>query len=125
MESQERSEWVRELRELYQAYDEAAPQYRKGRWTKVFQLDSVKELFELPLQHEQFEYDTVNKRDDIWTRITSKSYIAVLDKEEQHKLYEKIENVLEDPTYQLPKHDSHDTFTFPHDTDLFWCSSKK
>ncbi|KAL0581474.1 hypothetical protein ABG067_008450, partial [Albugo candida] len=43
MESQERSEWVKRIRELYQVYDEAAPQYRKGNWTKVFQLDSIKE----------------------------------------------------------------------------------
>lgn len=127
MESQERSEWVARIRELYQAYDSAAPQYRKNRWQNVFKLSSIHDLFQLPLQHQQFIFDTTDtKRNDIWTRVKSKSYIAVLDEQEQQKLFEKIDAVLEDPKYNLPKKDDNvNTFTFCHDTDLFWCYKKE
>lgn len=125
MESQERSQWVAKLRELYQAFDSTAPQYRYGHWKNVFETDEAKQMYKLPLEHEQFVYDTQAKRGDVWTRITSKSYIAVLDKQEQDTLKEKVEQVLDDPQYSLPaKGDDQTVFIYPHDTDMYWCYKK-
>lgn len=110
MESK-RSPWVAKLRDLYEAFDGTAPQYRLGHWKNVF--EKANELY-TPLKHETFQYDTTAKKSDVWTRITSKSYIAILDKQKQDELYEKVKNVLNE--YQLE-----DEFIYPLDTDMYWC----
>lgn len=121
MESKERSEWVAKLRSLYETYDGSAPQYRMGYWKNVFDTTEAKELYRLPLQHKRFEFDTKVKRSDVWTRISSKSYIAILDKLEQDKLHAKVEQVLNE--YDLPLNDD-ELFKYPADTDMYWCYKK-
>ena len=126
MESQERSEWVFRIRALYQAYEDGAPQYRKGHWKKVFETNEAQALYTFPLQHQVFQFDTPAKRADIWTRVMSKSYIAILEEKEQEILKNDIENVLEDPKYGLPKNQDLQTeLIYPHDTDMYWCNVKK
>ncbi|GAA5797093.1 hypothetical protein HPULCUR_002472 [Helicostylum pulchrum] len=119
MESKERSEWVAKLRSLYEAYDGSAPQYRMGYWKNVFDTPEAKSMYQLPLQHKRFEFDSMAKRSDVWTRITSKSYIAILDQIEQDKLQVKVEQVL-DEYDGIPKNDDK-VFTYPADTDMYWC----
>ncbi|CEI86247.1 hypothetical protein RMCBS344292_00690 [Rhizopus microsporus] len=118
MESRERCEWLAKLRDLYEQYEKSAPQYRHGRWKNVFETDEAKSLYRLPLEHQQFANDTPVVRSTPWTRILSKSYIAVLDKGEQECLRQKVEKVLDD--YHLPKDDS-EPFILRHDTDLYYC----
>lgn len=128
MESKERSEWVAKLRALYEQFDGAAPQYRKGYWKKAFESPEASAMYDdlPPLKHKRFEFDTLAKRGDIWTRILSKSYIAILDDEKKEALRKNVEAVLEDPQYALPKNgDLETTFTYPHDTDMYWCYKKK
>ncbi|CAO3656467.1 unnamed protein product [Mucor hiemalis] len=125
MESQERSEWVARMRALYQQFDGAAPQYRMGYWKRVFESPQATAMYDLPLQHRRFEFDTLAKRGDIWARIQSKSYIAILDNDARETLRDQIEAVLEDPQYGLPKNgDVETTFTYRHDTDMYWCYKK-
>ncbi|KAF1806379.1 S-adenosyl-L-methionine-dependent methyltransferase [Mucor lusitanicus] len=124
MESRERSEWVAKLRDLYQVYDGAAPQYRMGHWKKVFDTEDAQALYTLPLQHKQFIFDVPAKRDHIWPRIMSKSYIAILDQERCDKLHQDVEAVLEDPQYKLPKSGSEEEFIYCHDTDMYWACKK-
>ncbi|KAG2228374.1 hypothetical protein INT48_009342 [Thamnidium elegans] len=119
MESKERSEWVAKLRPLYEAYDGSAPQYRMGYWKNVFDTPEAKSTYQLPLQHKRFEFDSKVKRSDVWTRITSKSYIAVLDQIEQDKLQVKVEQVLNEYD-DIPKNDD-ELFIYPADTDMYWC----
>lgn len=126
MESKERSEWVAKLRALYEQFDGAAPQYRKGHWKKVFASPEAMAMYDNLLQHKQFKFDTSAKRGEIWARILSKSYIAILDDEQKEDLRKNVEAVLEDPHYALPKNgDLETTFTYPHDTDMYWCYKKK
>lgn len=112
MESK-RASWVAKLRDLYEAFDDAAPQYRKGHWKHVF--DEAGDLYTTPLQHETFQYDTPAKKSDVWTRITSKSYIAILDKQTQEDLHEKVKRVIDELDEE---------FIYPHDTDMYWCYKK-
>ncbi|KAG2204974.1 hypothetical protein INT47_002598 [Mucor saturninus] len=113
MESK-RSPWVAQLRDLYEAYDGSAPQYRLGYWKHVF--NEATDLY-TPLQHETFQHDTLAKKSDVWTRITSKSYIAILDNHTQDILHEKVQRVIDE--YQLE-----DEFIYPLDTDMYYCYKK-
>lgn len=103
---------------MYEAYDGAAPQYRKGYWKQVFEIEEAKELYKLPLQHKQFMYDVPANVEDIWPRILSKSYIAILDQETRDKLHAEVQKVLDD---ELPKEG---TIIYRHDTDMYWCQKK-
>lgn len=51
----------------------------------------------------------------------SKSYIAVLDKEEADRLREQVEDTLDHPDFSLPKRHSQEDILYKHDTDLYWC----
>ena len=76
-------------------------------------------LFQLPLQHAHFDYNMLFAREMIMPRILSKSYIAVLDKDEQAKLTARVNAVLDDPAYEFTCDDD-GRFFYPHDTDLYW-----
>ncbi|KAI8373470.1 S-adenosyl-L-methionine-dependent methyltransferase [Choanephora cucurbitarum] len=115
MESQERSSWVAAMRKIYEMYDAKAPQYRKGNWKKIFETEEAKQLYTLPLQAKQFTNDYPVKREQIWSRILSKSYIAVLEQEETDKLHDLVESTLDQ--FDLPSGD----VLYKHDTDLYWC----
>ena len=81
-------------------HDAKAPQYRKGNWKKIFETEEAKQLYTLPLQARQFTNDYPVKREQIWSRILSKSYIAVLEQEERDKLHDLIESTLDQ--FDLP-----------------------
>ncbi|KAG0747287.1 hypothetical protein G6F57_007487 [Rhizopus arrhizus] len=121
LESRDRSEWIGKLRDLYEQHELSAPQYRHGKWKDVFNTEEAKSLYTLPLQHQRFNNDIPTVRSLVWTRILSKSYVAILNEEEQEKLHQKVEKVMND--YQFPA-DDNETFIYRHDTDLFWCQKK-
>ncbi|CAO3680584.1 unnamed protein product [Umbelopsis vinacea] len=124
MESQERSKWVAELREIYQKHDADVPQYRKGTWKEVFYEEEAAQLFHLPLQHRQFTNDfPVDGKEVIWQRIKSKSYVAVLDPQKQQKLQQDIYAVLDDPSNEFTQTaDGH--YIYPHECDLYWAERR-
>ncbi|KAI8980511.1 S-adenosyl-L-methionine-dependent methyltransferase, partial [Pilobolus umbonatus] len=121
MESKERCEWVRRLRDYYEVYDGTAPQYQKGTWKHVFKTEKAEALFH-PLQHRRFPFDTPTKRSDIWTPIQSRSYAAIVDEKSQNQLHEDVEKVINDPQYDLPKDDT--PFIYNPVTDMYWTSKK-
>ncbi|KAI9015767.1 S-adenosyl-L-methionine-dependent methyltransferase [Phycomyces nitens] len=122
MESKERSEWVADIRKIYEAYDEAAPQYRKGRWRKVFETEEAKKLFELPLHELTFSNDFNVPTNHVFERVLTKSYIAILSDEEKAKLRQDIQAKLIPEKGFVPKDGK---ILYPHDTDLAWCVGKK
>ncbi|KAG1473601.1 hypothetical protein G6F56_000861 [Rhizopus delemar] len=121
MESRERSEWIAKLRDEYEKYEESAPQYRHGKWKNAFDTEKARSLYQLPLQHKRFSNDIPAVRSNVWTRILSKSYIAVLDIEQQEKIKKNVEKIMSE--YSFPPNDN-ETFIYAHDTDLFWCQKK-
>ncbi|CAM0137389.1 hypothetical protein VKS41_003253 [Umbelopsis sp. WA50703] len=124
MESQERSKWVKELREVYQLHDSEVPQYRKGRWRNVFDTEEAARLYELPLNHRLFTNDFhVKGKEVVWQRIKSKSYIAVLPPKDQDELRQRVYAILENPAYGFAT-DSTGQYLFPHETDLYWAQKR-
>ncbi|KAI8975287.1 S-adenosyl-L-methionine-dependent methyltransferase [Mycotypha africana] len=111
MESQERGEWVANIRSLYEVYDAAAPQFRKMYWRKVFETEEAKALFKLPYTEEMYRNDFEVPKENIWKRVLTKSYISSLDKAEQKKLKVKIEEAIKD----VPVDNQNRVF-YPHET---------
>ena len=73
-----RSPRVAELRDAYEPFDEAAPQYRKGTWQKVFETAQAQALFG-PLQTRFFQHSMDVTKAQVWERVLSTSYIASLE----------------------------------------------
>jgi len=106
--------WVHRLRELYQSYEEGAPQYHRMEWKKVF---SETDYFK---DKEEYQYKTFTpnvNRDAVWGRILSKSYIAKRTPEEQSVIKEKVLNILAEEIPETVDNPDH-RFDFPHSVDV-------
>ena len=126
MEDREAEPYIGELRDLYEKYDFAAPQYRKNEWQNVFRTNEGNALFSdldtrfiknskiyLPISY-------------IWLRVLSKSYVASLDESEKLILKKRVEDVIENyknHQIQLPEYDEM-CLHFPYYTEITWCFNK-
>ena len=81
----ERAGWVGDLRDLYEVYEQGSPQFRLGLWRQTFDTPSYKQFFH-PHEETVFTYYLPGNLQIVADRVCSKSYIAVLDKEEQKKV---------------------------------------
>ena len=70
------------------------PQYRKGDWKNVFELDECKSKLFTSLHHDTFVYHMDMSLVDIVERVFTKSYISVLSEEEKEKLRPRLRNHL-------------------------------
>jgi len=126
--------WVSKLRELYEQFEEEAPQYRHGTWKNVF-LESklASELFNLPLKEVHFNFNLSCNPERIWERVLSKSYIATMKTQQQQELKIKVIKCLFDNVkeFQLDGINSENLFQqkelvidYPYTTHFFWCRKK-
>ncbi|KAK4521421.1 uncharacterized protein ATC70_012036 [Mucor velutinosus] len=119
LESGDRSEWVANLRNCYEAYDSAVPQFRKMKWHQVFDTEKAKSLFVLPYTSELFKHDYWVPKQDIWRRVLSKSYIASLEAPQQEALKVQVDAILKDvPT------DNQSRVLYPHDSHMIYFAKK-
>jgi len=88
--------WVAALRDVYEQYDVNIPQYRHGKWKKVFALPEAQKLFPGPLTTRFFQQEMVVTKGMAWERVLSKSYIASLTENEQALVKARVERVLEE-----------------------------
>jgi hypothetical protein len=66
-----------------------------------------------------FENDLLVPKENIWSRILSKSYIACLEKDEQDKLEKKVNELLKD----IPV-DENGLVLYPHDSRIVYFQKK-
>ncbi|KAI9266716.1 S-adenosyl-L-methionine-dependent methyltransferase [Phascolomyces articulosus] len=118
-----RSLWVQGLRNIYERYENSAPQYRLGWWKAVFEEKEAGELFNLPLNHNQFEYDFLVSKENIFRRVMTKSYIAVLSDEERVAVTKEMEAILANPANEFSVNEENQAL-YPHDTDMFWTQKR-
>ena len=94
MESRQ-APWMAAVRDVYEPYDENIPQYRTGRWKRVFELPETRAaLFPGPLQTRFVTQHMLVTPAEVWERVLSKSYIASLNAKEQAVVRAKVEAVL-------------------------------
>ncbi|KAG1441213.1 hypothetical protein G6F56_011582 [Rhizopus delemar] len=118
-EARDRSEWISKLAKLWEDYELAIPLHHNNNWQKVFETDQAKELYQLPLHHKQWFMDKPTTRSHLWTRVMSKSYVAILDDDKKRKLKQDFEQLLSE--YQISQEEP---FQFLDNTDLYWCHKK-
>jgi hypothetical protein len=91
MEDRNKEDYIGELRDLYEKFDENVPQYRKNAWKPVIESNTFFQVQE----SEFFQASRYMSKSLVWSRILSKSYIASLDGESQAKLKAQVDAVLE------------------------------
>ncbi|KAI9266717.1 S-adenosyl-L-methionine-dependent methyltransferase [Phascolomyces articulosus] len=111
-----RSLWVQGLRNIYERYEKV---YRLGGWRAVFTEKEAGELFDLPLNRQQFEYDFLVPKDDIFHRIMTRSFIAILSNEERVAMTKEMEDILDDPSNEFSVNEENQVM-YPHDTKMYW-----
>jgi hypothetical protein len=123
MEDRNREAYIGELRDLYERFDEAAPQYRKNDWRRV--LDAT-EVFDVN-PPEFFETSQNLQRPLIWSRILSKSYIALLDSETKEKIKGQVDSILDKYKHRFftVDNDNESYLHFPILTELIMCFKKQ
>lgn len=89
-------EWVKRLRSLYEGkYDGDIPQFWKGLWRAVWKTPVAEMLFQTPVE-KTYSHRVYVTESLVWDRLVSKSYIAILPKEEQQALKRQVEIVLKE-----------------------------
>ena len=124
MEDREVEPYIGELRDLYEKYDFAVPQYRKNEWKNIFKInDSLFDDLNSQFVKNLNIYLPVS---DVWKRVVSKSYIASLKESEKEILKGQVEQVIEKyKNKQVQIAGSNEmSLHFPHYTEITWCYNK-
>ncbi|KAJ1563891.1 hypothetical protein HK096_010546 [Nowakowskiella sp. JEL0078] len=120
----DKKDWVKNIRDIYQNYEEDTPQYRLGLWKNVFEGESGKEvgsLFTLPLKHTVIEHSMkVKDFESIWKRALTKSYMAVKNSSEQESIKKDIFAVLQASESSIVL-DEDGMIVYPYVTEVFQC----
>ncbi|PWN47749.1 hypothetical protein IE53DRAFT_348715 [Violaceomyces palustris] len=97
LEDRETAPWVARLRDLYERYEDGAPQYRHGKWKVLYETDSFKSHFkpETPL-HISRRLPT--NLESVKERVFSKSYISTLKEEQRQSLGREIDDLFRKAT---------------------------
>lgn len=104
--------WIARLRHLYEAFEGDTPQFRLGLWRHVWRTPEAERLFEPLCEHTHTHVLHVT-RAQIWARIVSKSYIAILSPAEQDALRAQVEAVLQEELG-----DKHENIPYPQITTI-------
>ncbi len=113
-------EWVSKLRDLYERFEGAAPQFRHQNWRKCFENE---QRFS-PLEMKKFMQMVKCSRDLIWERVLSKSYISDLSSEEQLQLRSNVLQLLDREVDEFRNNpDLNATVDFPYESFVVWSRS--
>jgi len=107
--------WVAHLRDLYEQYEDDAPQYRHGNWKKAFEEDNGYLFVGAGSKH--VRWNLLCNLQAIWERILSKSYISCLQEQQQNQLKQQVETMILDQLPQLK--DKVQVVEYPYVTDVF------
>ncbi|KAI9258246.1 S-adenosyl-L-methionine-dependent methyltransferase [Sporodiniella umbellata] len=114
-EARDRAPWIAQLANLWADYEKAIPLHHNHHWQKIFRTQEAKALYHLPLHHQSYTSDKLTTHDQLWTRIMSKSYVAILDQPQKETLRQDFNRILQDQK---------DPFLFLDNTDLYWCQKQ-
>ncbi|KAK9723395.1 hypothetical protein K7432_001955 [Basidiobolus ranarum] len=122
LEDRSRAKWVGQIRDIYEKHEKSSPQYRLGLWKKVFETEEYHHLFN-PLNEVHLQREVLSDKQTIWTRVSSKSYVASLDAEEKETLKKQILETL-DKAQDIEVDEATGHVKFPYVTDIIWCQKR-
>ncbi|WFD37223.1 uncharacterized protein MJAP1_000165 [Malassezia japonica] len=96
LEDRDAAPWIAKLRDLYEKFEDGAPQYRHMAWKKMYKTPSFEKYFtELEPTHQLRKLPTTF--DGVVDRMLSKSYVSVLPDEQKERLAQDAFRILSAP----------------------------
>ncbi|CAF1321777.1 unnamed protein product, partial [Didymodactylos carnosus] len=122
----DRVEWVRQFRDLFERYESGSPQYRLMKWRTVFDDEDHGRRFTYPLKEKHFHWTWQNRTpDQIWNELLSKSYVSAMNKTEQDSLKMEVDNLLDKNLKIYGNNPNDKRVEVPYNTDLAWTQVNK
>ncbi|XP_073389150.1 uncharacterized methyltransferase-like C25B8.10 isoform X2 [Physcomitrium patens] len=120
-----RTSWVARLRGAYEKHEAGSPQYRLGLWRRPFvepdMAKVVSKMFHLPFHERQVSHSVSNTKDDVWQRVLSKSYVAVLSAEQKEELKKEVDHILSAEDVHWDNGEGTEKVVqYPYTTDVVW-----
>lgn len=86
--------WVRQVRQVIEAFELGTPQYRLGLWRQTFRTESYLKIFEAP-EERTFKHTLTTTLPGVIERACSKSYIAIRSDAERAQICKDLADILE------------------------------
>lgn len=113
--SRDGAEWVRAVRDKYEAFEQGTPQFRLGLWRQTFETDSFKRNFEA---QDELTFDRIipTTIQGVVDRVSSKSYITQLPEVKRDALAEEVQEYLVEDTSKTWIDKANGIFEYPYKT---------
>lgn len=105
--------WVRQVRQVVQAFERGTPQYRLGLWRKTFQTPSYIKYFE-PHEEMTFKHVVTGSLQGVIDRAYSKSYIAITSKETKAQISNDLKDIIQRGDDKVWIDKTQGTFEYPY-----------
>lgn len=122
LERREAAPWVAQIRDLYETFEDNAPQYRHMAWKAMYETPSFAKFFtaDEPRHYDRSLSTTLR---GVIDRVLSKSYISLLSQDQQKRIENEITDYLHNtPDQQLGRKwidKEHGVWEYPYRTDLY------
>lgn len=122
LENREAAPWVAQIRDVYERFEDNAPQYRHMAWKAMYNTPSFAHFF-IADEPRHYDRNLPTNIQGVLDRVLSKSYISLLTHDQQEKLKNEITDYLgKTPDQQLGRKwvDQHlGVWEYPYRTDLY------
>ncbi|KAA1471133.1 S-adenosyl-L-methionine-dependent methyltransferase [Dentipellis sp. KUC8613] len=114
LEDREVAEWVGQVRDCVESYEQGAPQFRLGLWRKVFN-ETYEKLFEPPVE-KVWDYLLPGTLEIVTNRAFSRSYVAIQTDDVKAKIKTDIQAIVERGDGKKWIDEANGVFEHPHKT---------
>ncbi|KAG8935694.1 hypothetical protein FRC02_006970 [Tulasnella sp. 418] len=118
-----RTAWVKHVRDAYERYENSTPQFRLGLWRKTFEVPTYARSFKDPIEN-LVSFAVPTTASGVIDRVCSKSYITILPDKEKNKLVEELKNILNEGEGRVWVDESQGVWEYPY-TNLVVAMKKK
>lgn len=123
LEDRDAAGWVRQVRDLYEKYEQDTPQFRLGLWRATFDTDGYKQNFE-PQLEQVWDRIIPTTIQGVLDRVCSKSYITQLSDKEKNQLRENTQKCLTEDKSKVWMDEAQGIFEYPYKTFLVTMNKK-
>lgn len=112
--------WVGQQRDLIEAHESGAPQFRQGLWRAFYNPDrtpSYAALFK-PQKEDTWAYTLPGTLEIVTERALSKSYIAILGEKEREEVVAEIRNIIGRGDGRVWRDEGKGEFEYPYKTTV-------